>query len=157
MYHVSGRLKVAPEHTSDKVLDVIRKPSFKLFYELKSIFDGINHTENIKQQIIPYFISSHPECTNTDMAELSLITKNLKIKPEQVQDFTPTPMTLSTVMFYSGIDPYTGKKVYSARKKHEKLGQRKYFFWYNKENKNQIIAELEKAGRKDLIKKLYRK
>lgn len=154
-HHISGRLKVAPEHTSDNVLMLMRKPSFKLFYELKKIFDSLNRQNNVNQQIVPYFISSHPGCKNTDMGELSLVTKNLKIKPEQVQDFTPTPMTLATVMYYSGIDPYSSKKVYSARTREEKLGQRKYFFWYKKEFRKPITSELQKAGRADIVKKLF--
>ena len=154
-YHVSGRLKVAPEHTSDNVLKIIRKPSFKLFYDLKRIFDRINLEANIKQQIIPYFISSHPSCSITDMAELSVITKKLQIKPEQVQDFTPTPKTLATVMYYTGIDPYSGKNVYTAKTKEDKLSQRKYFFWYKKEFRRNIKGEMEMVGRKDIIKKLF--
>ena len=89
--HVSGRLKVAPEHTSDKVLYLMRKPPFEQFYEFKRIFDKINKEAGLRQQIIPYFISSHPGCTEEDMAELAVITKKLDFHLEQVQDFTPTP------------------------------------------------------------------
>ena len=99
--HVSGRLKVAPEHTSDRVLKLMRKPSFKEFYEFKRIFDRINKEENLHEQIIPYFISSHPGCHEEDMAELAVLTKDLDFHLEQVQDFTPTPMTVSTETWYT--------------------------------------------------------
>ena len=131
--HVSGRLKVAPEHTSDKVLYLMRKPSFQQFYDFKRIFDRINKEEHLNQQIIPYFISSHPGCTEQDMAQLAEITKQLNFHLEQVQDFTPTPMTVSTETWYTGYDPYTMEKVYSARSQKEKLAQRQYFFWYKEE------------------------
>ncbi len=132
--HVSGRLKVAPEHTSDRVLRLMRKPSFQLFYDFKRIFDRINQEEQLNQQLIPYFISSHPGCTESDMAQLAEITKKLNFHLEQVQDFTPTPMTVSTETWYTGYDPYTLEKVYSAHSPKEKLAQRQYFFWYKKED-----------------------
>ena len=128
--HVSGRLKVAPEHTSDRVLNLMRKPSFQQFYDFKRIFDHINREEHLNQQLIPYFISSHPGCTEKDMAELAEITKKLNFHLEQVQDFTPTPMTVSTETWYTGYNPYTMEKVFSARSQKEKLAQRQYFFWY---------------------------
>ena len=128
--HVSGRLKVAPEHTSDHVLRLMRKPSFQQFYEFKRIFDRINREEGLNQQIIPYFISSHPGCHESDMAELARLTRQMGYKLEQVQDFTPTPMTVSTEMFYTGYDPYTLEPVYAAHSQDEKLAQRDYFFWY---------------------------
>ena len=128
--HVSGRLKVAPEHTSDHVLRLMRKPSFKQFYEFKRIFDRICREEHLNQQIIPYFISSHPGCRESDMAELARLTRQMGYKLEQVQDFTPTPMTVSTEMFYTGYDPYTLEPVYAAHTQDEKLAQREYFFWY---------------------------
>jgi len=135
--HVSGRLKVAPEHTSDHVLQLMRKPSFQQFYAFKRIFDRINKEENLRQQIIPYFISSHPGCTETDMAELADLTKKMGYRLEQVQDFTPTPMTVSTEMFYTGFDPYTLEPVFTAKTQQEKLAQRQYFFWYKeKEHAN---------------------
>ena len=130
--HVSGRLKVAPEHTSDRVLNLMRKPSFQQFYDFKRIFDRINREEHLNQQLIPYFISSHPGCTEKDMAELAEITKKLNFHFEQVQDFTPTPMTVSTETWYTGYNPYTMEKVFSARSQKEKLAQRQYFFWYKK-------------------------
>lgn len=128
--HVSGRLKVAPEHTAPTVIYLMRKAPFELFRKLKLKFDEINKREGIRQEIIPYFISSHPGCTDENMKELVNEVKNLDIRPEQVQDFTPTPMTLSTLIYYTGFDPYTGKKVYVARKPEEKKRQKEFFFWY---------------------------
>ncbi len=153
--HVSGRLKVAPEHTSDRVLMLMRKPSFKQFYEFKRIFDRINREENLRQQIIPYFISSHPGCQEEDMAELAVITKQLDFHLEQVQDFTPTPMTVSTEAWYTGYDPYTLEPVFSAKNPREKLAQRQYFFWYKPEERRGIEQSLRRIGRPDLISRLY--
>ena len=153
--HVSGRLKIAPEHTSDKVLMLMRKPSFKLFYDFKRIFDKINREERLNQQLIPYFISSHPGCTAEDMAELAVITKGLDFHLEQVQDFTPTPMTVSTEAWYTGVHPYTLEPVFSAKSPKEKLAQRQFFFWYKKEEQQKIIKELRRIGRNDLIEKLF--
>lgn len=153
--HVSGRLKIAPEHTSDRVLYLMRKPSFKQFYQFKRIFDKINKEENLRQQIIPYFISSHPGCKEEDMAELAVITKDLDFHLEQVQDFTPTPMTVSTEAWYSGYDPYTLEQVFSAKTPREKLAQRQFFFWYKPEERRNIEKELKRIGRIDLIGKLY--
>jgi uncharacterized radical SAM protein YgiQ len=155
MNHVSGRLKVAPEHTSDRVLQLMRKPSFKLFYEFKKLFDEINRKHNLREQLIPYFISSHPGCTTSDMAELAVITKALDFRLEQVQDFTPTPMTISSEMWYTGLDPYTLKPVFSAKTPSEKQKQRMFFFWYKREEQQKIIRELRKLGREDLIRKLF--
>ena len=153
--HVSGRLKIAPEHTSDKVLDIMRKPSFNQFYEFKKIFDQINKETGLKQQLIPYFISSHPGCKEEDMAELAVRTKQLDFHLEQVQDFTPTPMTIATEAWYTGYHPYTLEPIYSAKTKDEKLAQRQFFFWYSPKEKASIIRELRKIGREDLINKLY--
>ncbi|MDE6652027.1 MAG: YgiQ family radical SAM protein, partial [Paramuribaculum sp.] len=153
--HVSGRLKVAPEHTEDSVLNIMRKPSFTLFYDFKKIFDGVNRKCGMKQQLIPYFISSHPGCTEIDMAELAVKTKNLDMHLEQVQDFTPTPMTLATEIYYSGIHPYTGERVFCATKPEEKLAQRQYFFWYDKTYRPQIIKSLQRLKRNDLISQLF--
>lgn len=155
--HVSGRLKVAPEHTNNRVLDIMRKPGFEQFYAFKKIFDDCNEKNGLHQQIIPYFISSHPGCTEEDMAELAAITKRLNFKLEQVQDFTPTPMTVSTEMWYTGYHPYTLEKVYCARSMQEKLRQRLFFFWYKPEEKSIIIQELMRMGRRDLLNKLYDK
>ena len=154
-HHVSGRLKVAPEHTSDRVLRLMRKPSFQQFYEFKRIFDRINREENLHQQIIPYFISSHPGCLEEDMAELAVITKQLDFHLEQVQDFTPTPMTVATETWYTGYDPYTLEPVFSAKSQRDKLAQRQYFFWYKPEERRGIEQSLQRIGRPDLIKKLY--
>lgn len=153
--HVSGRLKVAPEHTSDAVLDVMRKPSFSLFRRFKGIFDRVNTQKGLRQQLIPYFISSHPGCREEDMAELACITKELDFKLEQVQDFTPTPMTVATEIYYTGIHPYTGEKIYTARTEKEKLAQRQFFFWYKPECRHMISQELKKLHRHDLEKRLY--
>ena len=153
--HVSGRLKVAPEHTSDNVLRLMRKPSFSQFEEFKRIFDRINKEKNLNQQIIPYFISSHPGCLEEDMAELAVKTKRLDFHLEQVQDFTPTPMTISTETWYTGYHPYTLENVFSAKTPKEKLAQRQFFFWYKPEERRNIERELKRIGRADLITQLY--
>ena len=153
--HVSGRLKVAPEHTSDSVLHIMRKPPFSQFYDFKKIFDKINNELNLRQQIIPYFISSHPGCTQEDMAELAVITKRLDFHLEQVQDFTPTPMTVATEAWHTGYHPYTLQPIFSAKTQKEKLAQRMFFFWYKPEERRAIIQELKRMGRSDLIDKLY--
>lgn len=152
--HVSGRLKVAPEHTSDKVLNYMRKPSFEQFYAFKKIFDSLNKEKALNQQLIPYFISSHPGCTEVDMAELAVKMKGLNFHLEQVQDFTPSPMTVATEVYYTGYHPYTLEKVYTARTKEQKLAQRQYFFWYDKNYRPQIIRSLRRLKREDLLKKL---
>ena len=153
--HVSGRLKVAPEHTSDRVLQLMRKPSFQQFRDFKRIFDSICREEGLRQQIIPYFISSHPGCHAEDMAELAVITKQLDFHLEQVQDFTPTPMTVATEMWYTGYNPYTLEPVFSAKTPREKQAQRQFFFWYKPEERQAIERELRRLGRPDLIAKLY--
>lgn len=153
--HVSGRLKVAPEHTCDHVLQHMRKPSFALFEKFKQTFDRINREKGLNQQIIPYFISSHPGCHEEDMAELAVITKRLDFHLEQVQDFTPTPMTVSTEAWYTGYDPYTLEPVFSAKTPREKQAQRMFFFWYKPEERRNIENELRRIGRPDLIRQLY--
>lgn len=153
--HVSGRLKVAPEHTSEVVLNCMRKPTFALFRKFKSIFDRVNRECGLRQQIIPYFISSHPACHEVDMAELAAITKDLDFHLEQVQDFTPTPMTLATEIYYTGFHPYTGEKVYTAKTESEKQRQRQFFFWYKSEARAGIERELRLLHRSDLIDRLY--
>lgn len=155
--HVSGRLKVAPEHTSPKVLDIMRKPSFDLFHKFKGVFDDVNRRCGLRQQLIPYFISSHPGCTEIDMAELAVETKALDFHLEQVQDFTPTPMTVATEIYYSGYHPYTGERIYTARTQEEKLAQRRYFFWYEKAYRPEIMNSLRRLHRLDLIAKLFDK
>jgi len=127
-HHVSGKLKVAPEHTSDKVLKLMRKPSFGLYYEFKKRFDRVNRVEGLKQLLIPYFISSHPGCSIREMNELHETVKNIGVRLEQVQDFTPTPMTYATEMFNAGIDPYTGDKVFVERDLKKKSEQKSRFF-----------------------------
>ena len=153
--HVSGRLKVAPEHTCDEVLRLMRKPSFKLFEQFKRVFDKINREENMRQQLIPYFISSHPGCREEHMAELAVLTKRMDFHLEQVQDFTPTPMTIATETWYTGYDPYTLEPVFSAKTQREKLAQRQFFFWYKPEERRAIEQELRRIGRQDLIRQLY--
>ena len=153
--HVSGRLKVAPEHVADPVLELMRKPPFQQFRDFKRVFDRINRECGLRQQIIPYFISSHPGCREEDMAELAVITKSLDFQLEQVQDFTPTPMTISTEAWYTGYDPYTLRPVFSAKTPEEKLRQRQYFFWYKPEQRPDIERSLRAIGRADLISKLW--
>lgn len=152
--HVSGRLKVAPEHTSDPVLKLMRKPSFTYFHKFKERFDKINKRKKLNLQLIPYFISSHPACEPEDMANLAAETKDMGFQLEQVQDFTPTPMTVATVIYYSGYHPYTLKEVNTPKTKKEKLDQHKFFFWYKKENRKWIKDTLTKVGRSDLLQKL---
>jgi len=140
--HVSGRLKVAPEHTSPHILSYMRKVPFELFRKLKRRFDNIRTKNNLKCEMIPYFISGHPGCTDSNMKDLASEVKIMGIKPEQVQDFTPTPMTLSTLMYYTGLDPYSGKKVYVARNIEEKRKQKEHFFWYKKDQRpNAAMAQ----------------
>ncbi len=153
-HHISGRLKVAPEHTSDDVLNIMRKGSFSQFHVFKKLFDKGNKEVGLKQQLIPYFISSHPGSKLTDMAHLAAETKAMGFRLEQIQDFTPTPMTLATVMFYTGLDPYTGKPVYTAKSQNDKRDQRIFFFWYKGENRRRITTILDKENRLDLAKAL---
>ncbi len=155
-HHVSGRLKVAPEHTSDDVLKIMRKPSFKKFYIFKDAFDRINKKWGLKQQLIPYFISSHPGSTEESMAHLACETKDMGFQLEQVQDFTPTPMTVATVIYYSGYHPYTLKRVYTAHSPKEKKDQHRFFFWYKRENREWIRRTLTKLNRKDLAERLLK-
>lgn len=153
--HVSGRLKVAPEHTSDAVLSVMRKPSFVLYHEFSKFFDQVNSRHGLKQQLIPYFISSHPGCHESDMAMLAAETKELNLHLEQVQDFTPTPMTLSTEIYYTGYHPYTLEKVFTATTPEAKQGQRKYFFWYDRAYRDEIMRSLRKMHRPDIATRLF--
>ena len=152
--HVSGRLKVAPEHTSDTVLKLMRKPSFSYFHKFKERFDKINIAKGLKLQLIPYFISNHPACEVEDMANLAAETKDMGFQLEQVQGFTPTPMTVATVIYYSGYHPYTLKKVNTPITRKEKDEQHRFFFWYKDENKDWIKKTLNKLGRQDLLKVL---
>ncbi len=152
---MSGRLKVAPEHTSDVVLDIMRKPTFRLYHEFSRFFSRVNSAHGLKQQLIPYFISSHPGCREVDMAELAAETKSLDLHLEQVQDFTPTPMTLSTEIYYTGFHPYTLKPVFTATDPEAKKAQRKYFFWYDPSYRQDITRSLMRMHRTDLLARLF--
>jgi uncharacterized radical SAM protein YgiQ len=152
--HVSGRLKVAPEHTSDNTLRVMRKPSFKYFHKFKEKYDKLSEKHGLKQQLIPYFISSHPGCEEEDMANLAAETKDMGFQLEQVQDFTPTPMTVAEVIYYTGLHPYTLKPIKTVKTREEKLNQNRFFFWYKRENKEWIKQRLAKVNRPDLVEKL---
>lgn len=156
-FHVSGHFKVAPEHVSEQVLTLMRKPPFSLFYTLKEQFDTINQKYGQKQQIVPYFISSHPGCKLEDMAELAATTRHLNFKLEQVQDFTPTPMTLATTMYYTGYHPYSLQKIYTPKTESEKKQQNMFFFWYKPDVREKIIRILKKMKRFDLIRKIFNK
>jgi uncharacterized radical SAM protein YgiQ len=152
--HVCGRLKVAPEHTSDATLKVMRKPSFKHFHAFKKKYEAINKKHGLNQPLIPYFISSHPGSQMEDMANLAAETKDMGFRLEQVQDFTPTPMTVATIIYYTGLHPYTLRPVYTAKTKKEKKNQHLFFFWYKKENYHDIREKLRQMDREDLIEKL---
>jgi len=152
--HVSGRLKVAPEHTSDATLRVMRKPSFKYFHKFKAKYDALSKKHNLNQPLIPYFISSHPGCEEADMANLAAETKEMGFQLEQVQDFTPTPMTVAEVIYYTGVHPYTLKPIKTAKTKEEKQNQNRFFFWYKRENQGWIRERLQKANRPELIEQL---
>lgn len=154
-HHVSGRLKVAPEHTSPKVLRLMRKPEFGLFKNLVQVFNKVNKDNNLNQQLIPYFISSHPQCHEEDMAHLAIETKNMDFRLEQVQDFTPTPMTLATVIYYTGIDPYSDKEMFTAKSQHEKRSQKQFFFWYKPGEKKRLKERLTQINRPELIAQLF--
>ena len=155
--HISGRLKVAPEHTADETLKVMRKPSFKYFKKFKEKYDRINKAHGMNQPLVPYFISSHPGCEEADMANLAAETKDLGFHLEQVQDFTPTPMTVAEVIYYTGVHPYTLQPIKTAKTKEEKLAQNRYFFWYKNEVKDWIRSRLKKLGRPDLADRLLSK
>jgi uncharacterized radical SAM protein YgiQ len=152
--HVSGRLKVAPEHTSDATLRVMRKPSFKYFHKFKEKYDALSKKNNLNQPLIPYFISSHPGCEEADMANLAAETKEMGFQLEQVQDFTPTPMTVAEVIYYTGVHPYTLKPINTAKTAEEKKNQNRFFFWYKRENHGWIRERLKKANRPELIEQL---
>lgn len=146
--HVSGRLKVAPEHTSPNVLQLMRKPLWEQYERFHRFFQQVNDEAGLQQQLIPYFISSHPGCTNQDMKQLAEQCKLLHYRPEQVQDFTPTPMTLATTMFYTGINPYTMQPVFVAKTKEEKQKQNSYFFWWKpKDNTEKKVNKQQRTYR----------
>lgn len=152
--HVSGRLKVAPEHTADDTLRIMRKPSFKHFHKFKKSYDRIQAKHGLKQPLIPYFISSHPGCKEEDMANLAAETKEMGFQLEQVQDFTPTPMTVATVIYYSGVHPYTLKPTFAPKTKQEKKDQHRFFFWYKPENRQWVKDKLTNAGKPELLARL---
>jgi uncharacterized radical SAM protein YgiQ len=154
-HHVSGRLKVAPEHTSRPVLHLMRKPGYELFKELTHVFKAVNEENGMNQQLIPYFISSHPACKEEDMADVAVKTKDLDFKLEQVQDFTPTPMTLATVIYYTGINPYTNEKPFTAKTQQEKRDQKRFFFWYKPQEQQQIKQRLVQINHPELIDALF--
>jgi uncharacterized radical SAM protein YgiQ len=154
-HHVSGRLKVAPEHTSDDVLRVMRKPSFKYFYRFKEKFDAAKQRLGKMQlQIVPYFISSHPGSKPADMADVAVKTKDLGFKLEQVQDFTPTPMTVATEIYATGVHPYNQQAVCVAKTPDEKQEQRGFFFWYKPEMRGPLRATLKRLGLDEAAAKL---
>ena len=152
--HISGRLKVAPEHTSDTTLKVMRKPSFRYFHKFKEKYDTVSKKHGLNQPLVPYFISSHPGCDNEDMANLAIETKEMGFQLEQVQDFTPTPMTVATVIYYSGVHPYTLRPHKTVKNKEDKLNQRRFFFWYKRENHEFIRRSLNKVNKSELADKL---
>lgn len=155
--HIAGRLKVAPEHTSDNTLKIMRKPAFKFFHDFKKRYDRLNKKHNKDQPLIPYFISSHPGCEEEDMANLACETKDMGFQLEQVQGFTPTPMTVATVIYYAGVHPYTLQPVYTAKSEKDKKNQHLFFFWYKSENRRRIMDKLNNLGRPDMVKKLLGK
>jgi uncharacterized radical SAM protein YgiQ len=155
--HVSGRLKVAPEHTADDTLRIMRKPSFKHFHKFKESYDRIQKKNNLNQPLIPYFISSHPGCKEEDMANLAAETKDMGFQLEQVQDFTPTPMTVATVIYYAGVHPYTLKPTFAPKTKEEKKDQHRFFFWYKPENKQWVKDKLLSVGKPELLERLVGK
>lgn len=155
--HISGRLKVAPEHTSDNTLKIMRKPSFKHFHDFKKRYDRINKKYGKDQPLIPYFISGHPGCEEEDMANLACETKDMGFQLEQVQGFTPTPMTVATVIYYAGVHPYTLEPTYTAKSDKEKKNQHLFFFWYKSENRRRIADKLNNMNRPDMLKKLLGK
>ena len=150
-YHVSGQLKVAPEHISENVLKYMGKPAGKVYDEFREKFFRINKELGKKQYIIPYLMSSHPGSTLKDAIILAEYLRDIKYQPEQVQDFYPTPGTLSTTMFYTGLDPFTMKKVYVPKTKEEKAMQRALLQFSKPKNYNIVYDALVKAGREDLI------
>ena len=165
--HVSGRLKVAPEHTHTEVLKFMRKPPFSQFMRFYEKFNQINQQHNKNQQLIPYFISSHPGCSLANMAELAIEVKSSRnssdknkstqprgIESDHVQDFTPTPMTYATAMYYLGYDPYTSKKIEVAKTMDDKKNQNLFFFYHKKENHETIAKLLRNINRMDLLNQL---
>ena len=150
-YHISGQLKVAPEHVSDHVLEKMGKPRHAVYLRFLEKYKKINEQEHMKQFVVPYLMSSHPGCTLRDAVELAEYLRDTGHEPEQVQDFYPTPSTLSTVMYYTGLDPRTMEKVYVPKNPHEKAMQRALMQYRNPANYALVKEALVKAGRTDLI------
>ena len=150
-HHISGQLKVAPEHCSATVLDAMGKPHIETYLEFAKRYYNYNKKLGKEQYLVPYLMSSHPGSTLKDAVELAVFLKKNKIRPEQVQDFYPTPGTVSTCMFYTGLDPYTLKEVYVARNEHDKALQRALLQYFNPKNRALVVEALKKAGRNDLI------
>jgi uncharacterized radical SAM protein YgiQ len=151
-HHISGQLKVAPEHCSQAVLDKMGKPHIESYMTFMKRFKKLTSGAGKEQYLVPYLMSSHPGSTLADAVELALWLKQNHIRPEQVQDFYPTPGTISTAMFYSGLDPYTMKEVYVPRSAEEKALQRALLQYYNPKNRDQVRKALIKARRQDLFK-----
>ena len=156
-HHLSGRMKVAPEHTSDETLHIMRKPSFRFFHAFKKRYDRLNKKHRLAQPLIPYFISSHPGSKEEDMAHLACETKDMGFRLEQVQGFTPTPMTVATIIYYTGLHPYTLKPIYTAKSKRERMAQHLFFFWYKPENRQKIHSKLSSWKRWDMVDRLLGK
>ncbi|MBR3620447.1 MAG: YgiQ family radical SAM protein, partial [Clostridia bacterium] len=150
-YHVSGQLKVAPEHCSAAVLDKMGKPHIEAYIDFSKKYFSLSGKAGKEQYLVPYLMSSHPGSTLKDAVELAVFLKKMGIRPEQVQDFYPTPGTISTCMYYTGLDPYTLKEVYTAVNPHEKALQRALLQYYDKSNADSVREALIKAGRRDLI------
>jgi len=150
-YHVSGQLKVAPEHCSAAVLDSMGKPHIEAFLKFQKKYYKLCKEDGKEQYLVPYLMSSHPGSTLKDAVELALFLKRERLRPEQVQDFYPTPGTISTCMFYTGLDPYTLKEIYVPRTDQEKAMQRALLQYFNPKNKDLVITALKAAGRSDLI------
>ena len=150
-YHVSGQLKVAPEHVSEHALANMGKPGKSVYLKFMRAFNKKNQEIGLKQFLVPYFISSHPGCTLRDAVELSEFLRDIGHQPEQVQDFIPTPGSASTAMYYSGINPETGKKVFVARNPHDKAMQRALMQYKNPKNRQLVKEALQQTNRGDLI------
>ncbi|MBS3809723.1 MAG: DUF3362 domain-containing protein, partial [Desulfobacterales bacterium] len=150
-HHISGQLKVAPEHVSDKVLGYMGKPGFSIYQKFKEKYERLNNRYGKKQFLVPYFISSHPGANLSDAIKVAKYLKQIRFVPKQVQDFYPTPGTLSTCMYYTGIDPETGRKIYVPRSTKERSMQRALLQYNRRENRALVEEALIKAGRQDLI------
>lgn len=150
-YHVSGQLKVAPEHVSNRVTEIMGKADKATFLKFKNWFETANKQLGKKQFLVPYFMSSHPGCTLEDAIELAEFLRDQGMTPEQVQDFIPTPGSLSTAMYYTGIHPLTGETVYVAKNGRDKAMQRALMQYKNPDNYKLVQEALIKAGRTDLI------